>query len=181
MSTALTLLSHVWTNNKTTAWEALNHCMRDAAKLAVGAKLEWAPGDFDHIGEKFRAYRWLGERGWEWLYAMAVWLDNSSFIQAYEEATKRRPFIANDVSAHGYSEGYAHANSQHRQRGRIALGSEVRLHGVRFECTSINNERVVLTSRTGEGKRTIKKLTPEDCKALWPAPKKLKAAKEVAS
>lgn len=174
MSTALTLLSHVWTHNKTTAWEALNHCMMSAAKLAVGAKLEWEPKDFAHIGEKFRAGRWLGKNGWERLYAMAVWLDNASFIKAFEEATKRRPFIANDVSAHGYSESYAHHNSQSRQRGRIALGSEVRVDGARFECTSITNERVVLTSREVDGKRTIKKLTPEDCKALWPAPKKAK-------
>jgi hypothetical protein len=148
--------------------------MRGAANLSVGAKLEWKPGDFAHADEKFRAGYWLGEHGWEPLYAMAIWLDNASFIKAYEQATKRRPFIANDVSAYGQSSGYAHANGQHRQRGRIALRSEVWIDNVRYECTSIDNERVVLTSRSDAKKRTIKKLTPEDCKALWPAPKKAK-------
>lgn len=176
MKSALKLISLVWQKNHTTAWEALNHCMSDAVKLAIGAKLEWSPSDFKFISDNFRPGYWLGEHMWECSYALAVWTDNADFIKAYEAYSSRKPFIANCVSSHGQAEGYAHANSQNRQRGRIALWSEVWIDGLRFECTSISNDRVILTSRPTKGKRTIKKLSVEDCKTLWPAPKKKKKA-----
>ncbi len=172
---AIKLLTLVWEKHQTTAWEALNHCMSDAVKLAIGAKLEWKPKDFDTIRDRFRPWHWLGEHGWERSYALAVWTDATSFIKAFEAHAKRKPFLANDVSAQGMAEGYAHANSQCRQRGRIALGSEVWIDNVRYACTSITNERIVLTSRPNDGgKRKILKLTREDCAALWPAPKRAK-------
>ncbi len=174
MKSALKLIAHVWTEQKTTAWEALNHCMFDAVKLAIGAKLEWEPADFTHIEKNFRPGYWLGVDGWENAYALAVWTDGTSFIKAFESRSGRKPFIANCVSAHGQAKGYAHANSQDCQRGRIALNSEVWIDRLRYNCTSITNERIVLTSRNETGKRTIKKLTHEDCAALWPAPKKPK-------
>ena len=171
MKTALQLLDLVWCTNSTTAWEALNHCMADAVKLAIGAKLEWEPSDFAYIQKKYRPWKWLSEHGWERFYSLAVWTDGTSFIKAYESAIGRKPFLANDVSSMMAAEGYTHANSQTRKRGRITLRSEVRIAGIRYECTSINNERIVLTS-WAEKRRTIKKLTPEDCAELWPAPKK---------
>jgi hypothetical protein len=174
MKSALKLIAHVWANNKTTAWEALNHCMFDAVQLAIGAKLEWQPSDFAHIESNFRPGYWLGEHGWERPYALAVWTDGTSFIKAFEAFSKRKPFIANQVSAQGQAEGYAHAQSQNRQRGRIALGSEVWIGDLRYSCTSITNERIILTSRPESGKRSIKKLSQADCAALWPAPKKTK-------
>lgn len=172
MKTALKLLALVWEKNQTTSWEALNHCMYGAVKLAIGAKLEWSPSDIKYIDDHFRPAYWLGEHGWEWAYSLAVWTDCMSFIRAYESFAGRKPFMANQVSAYGQSRGYAHANSQNRQRGRIALDSEVWIDGLRFTCTSITNDRVVLTSRPETGKRTIKKLTSDDCAKLWPAPKK---------
>lgn len=182
MSPALTLLAHIWDNNQCTSWEALNHSMNRAVKLAIGAKLEWRAADFQHIAKNFRPRHWLGEHYWEPMYALAVWTDGGSFIKAFEEAAGRKPFIANRVSAYGQAQGFAHAQSQNRQRGRIALQSEVWIDDLRFNCTSITNERVVLTSRSPKGKRTIKKLTHEDFAALWPAPKRnKKEAQEVAS
>lgn len=175
MKSALRLISLVWENENTTAWESLNHCMYRAVKLAIGAKLEWQPSDFRNI-EKFNPAYWLGEHGWENAYALAVWTDGASFIKAYEAFVGRKPFIANRVSAYGQAQGYAHVNSQNRQRGRIALNSEVWIEDLRYNCTSITNDRIVLTSRPEGGKRTIKKLTPEDCARIWPAPKKLKVA-----
>lgn len=172
MKSALTLIAHVWGNHQTTAWEALNHCMYRAVKLAIGAKLEWEPSDFKHIDDHYRPGYWLGEHGWDNPYALAVWTDGTSFIKAFEAHIGRKPFIANCVSARGQAQGYAHAQSQNRQRGRIALNSEVWIGHLRFNCTSITNERIVLTSRPASGKRTIKKLTHEDCAKLWPAPKK---------
>lgn len=174
MKSALKLIAHVWGNRHTTSWEAVNHCMYDAVKLAIGAKLEWEPNDFKYIEDNFRPGYWLGADGWERPYSLAVWTDATSFIKSYETFSGRKPFMANEVSAYGQSEGYAHANSQNRVRGRIALNSEVWIDSVRFECTSITNERIVLTSRPASGKRKINKLTVEDCAKLWPAPKKQK-------
>lgn len=179
MKSALKLIAHVWQHNHTTAWEALNHCMYDAVQLAIGAKLEWSPKDFAYINENFRPYYWLGEHGWDRAYSLAVWTDGTSFIKAFEAAHNRKPFIANDVSAYGQAGGYAHAQGQNRQRGRIALNSEVWIDGVRHNCTSISNGRIILTSRPNKGKRRIRKLTHEDCAALWPAPKRAKTTSEV--
>lgn len=172
MKSALKLISLVWSHENTTAWESLNHCMFDAVKLAIGAKLEWNPTDFSYIEKHYNPGHWLGSDGWERAYSLAVWTDCTSFIRAYEVFVGRKPFMANRVSAYGQADGYAHANFQNRQRGRIALGSEVWIDGLRFNCTSITNDRIVLTSRPDKGKRTIKKLSPEDCASLWPAPKK---------
>lgn len=171
MKSALKLISHIWEHHQTTTWEALNHCMYRAVKLAIGAKLEWAASDFKQI-DNYRPGYWLGEHGWENSYALAVWTEGTSFIKAYEASIGRKPFMANHVSAYGQAQGYAHPNSQNRQRGRIALNSEVWIGDLRFSCTSITNERIVLTSRPTTGKRTIKKLTPEDCATMWPAPQK---------
>jgi hypothetical protein len=176
-SSALKLLKHVWEHNGTTSWEALNHSMYTATELAIGAKLHWLPSDFDYISANFRPGYWLGELVWEPMYSLAVWTDGDSFIKAFETAKKREPFFANEVCGANWRIGashYVHASSSHRQRGRIAWRSEVWLGGRRFECTSITNERVVLTSRDAKGKRTIKKLSHEDCRRLWPAPKKPK-------
>lgn len=176
MKSALKLISHVWENHNTTSWEALNRSMAAAVKLAIGAKLDWTPSDFKYISDHFRPSYWLGEHGWEWAYSLAVWTDCMSFIRAYESFAGRKPFMANQVSAYGQSKGYAHQNSQNRQRGRIALNSEVWIDELRYECTSITNERVVLVSRPTEGKRAVKKLTAADCATLWPAPKREKQA-----
>lgn len=175
MKSALRLLNTIWTQNHTTAWEALNHCMLDAANLAVGAKLEWAAKDFDYIAANYRPHYWLGEHMWERVYSLAVWTDGTSFIKAYEAWMKRKPFFANDVSAHGQAQGYAHANSQNRQRGRIALNSEVWIDGLRYECTTIEQEKIILVSRPGNGKKKkILKLSHAHCLERWPAPKKPK-------
>ncbi len=176
MKSALKLIAHVWQHHHTTAWEALNHCMYDAVQLAIGAKLEWSPKDFAYINENFRPHYWLGEHGWECPYALAVWTDGASFIKAFETHFGRKPFIGNDVSAYGQANGYAHAQSQSRKRGRIALRSEVWIDGLRHNCTSISNDRIILTSRpnSSKQKRSIKKLTREDCTTLWPAPTRAK-------
>lgn len=171
MKSALKLISHVWDHENTTAWSALNHCMYRAVKLAIGAKLEWEPRDFARIKQYNPGY-WLGEHGLENAYALAVWTGGMSFIKAYEAYMKRKPFIANNVSAFGQGAGYVYVNGQCRQRGRVALNSEVWIGDLRYNCTSITNDRIVLTSRPENGKRTIKKLTPEDCANLWPAPTK---------
>lgn len=178
MKSALHLLNHVWTKNHATAWESLNHCMSDALNLAIGAKLEWEPADLRTIEQTMRPSYWMGEHGWERFYALAVWTDGASFIKAFEAFSGRKPFIANGVDG-GDGGGYVHANSTHSKRGRIALRSDVWIDGERFECTSITSNRIVLTSRPRDGKkRTIKKLTHEDCAKLWPSPKKAKPTKE---
>jgi len=175
MSTALTLIKHVWQKNGTTAWEALNHSMWHAVQLAVGAKLKWEPSDLTEIANTMRAGRWLGEHGWESVYSLAVGTDGDSFIQAFEKWNNRKPFIANGVCSEYLHGGYVRANRSHRKRGRIALQSELFIGNLRFECTSISNERIILTSCPGDGKkRTILKLTHADCATRWPAPKKPK-------
>ena len=174
MTPALQLLRLVWTDQHTTSWEALNHCMWRAVMLAIGAKMTWAKEDFSYIHKSFRPAYWLGEHGWEHPYALAVWIDNTSFIKAYEAFSGRKPFIANDLSACNQGEGFIHATLQSRKRGRVALGTEVMLDKVVYKCTAITNERIVLTLRTRDDKapRRIIKVTPEECAQRWPAPHK---------
>lgn len=171
MSAALTLLKHVWNHRHTDSYEALNHCMYEAVSLAVGSKLNWDKTDFAYVGSNFRPGYWLGEHGWEWVYSLAIATEATSFIKAFESWKGRKPFMANHVE-NTETRGYNHFTNTSSKRGRIALGTNVIINGVRFECTSINNERVVLTSRSEEGKRRILKLTPEQCKTPFPTVKK---------
>lgn len=176
MSTALTLLKQVWTHNGHDAWESLNHCMADAVQLAVGAKLNWESKDIAYVEDTMRPRYWLGEHRWEWVYSLAIACGSSSFIKAFETWSNRKPFIANNVE-NVATRGYNHFPCTRSQRGRIGLHSHVTINGLRFECTSIDNERIVLTSRSGEGKRRILKLTPEQCKKPFPPVKKVPETK----
>lgn len=174
MTTAQQLIELVWHNQKCPDWDGTNHSMSYALRLAIGAHLKFDVAAFEAI-DAMRSSYWMGEHGWEPRYALAIVVENKSFIEAFEEWTGRKPFRANHVNfGFNGSDGFRHRTT-FRTRERLALGFTVG-HD-RAEVTSISNERVVLTTRKIGG-RTIQKLTHEQLAELYPAPKKSKAQKE---
>lgn len=172
MTTGLKLVSFVWENQRTTAWRSLNSCMFSSLYLAIGSNMEWKPSDLQYILENFRPGYWIGENGWNRAYSLAVSTKNDSFVKAYETWADLKPYFGNGVNT-SYTSEFTHRSGQSRQRTRIVCGADIMIDGKRFECTSLNNSRIVLASRDSKN-RSVRSLTHEDCESLWPAPKKKK-------
>lgn len=172
-STGLVLLAHIWKNQKGKSWDSINHSMLYALRLGIGSHLEFTAADIAFAESNFRTGYWLGEHGWEYPYALAVSVENTSFIQAFEEHAKREPFFANKVDPLG-SEGFTHLTGN-RARCRLTLECAVIVGDRPGRVSSITNERVVIVLREfRDQKRSILKLSHDACRKLWPAPKKVK-------
>jgi len=164
------LMQLVWDTCPRRSWTALNTAMSEALRLAICTGMEWNVDALLEVA-KMETSKWLGEHLWEWPYAMAVAVDNSSFLLAFEAWTGRRPFWANDVRYETYhTHGYLHISDVRRQRGRLCLRAMAMLNGRRWEVTSITNDRVVLVADDFKG-RNVLKLTPEQCREKWPTKK----------
>ena len=128
-SPAMQLLQLVWNeNNRGTrfSWERLNHGMRMGVHLAIGSGMRFAPGDFHAIYQRFNAGRWIGDS--EWVYTMAVQVDNISAIECIEADRKRTPIRANDCRFSRNNCGeWLHGASFERQRSRLAVGVGFRI------------------------------------------------------
>jgi len=123
------------------SWERLNHAMRNALSLAIGAGFKFAPGDVEYVMGNYNSGYWIGESP-EWVYSMAVTVGNMSAVTSYETWKGRGPFIADDVEPSERSSPYLH--------GVHARASE-RLHvGARF--TWAGHERVKVNSFSDDGK-----------------------------
>ncbi len=177
-SAGLVLLSHIWKNQQGKSWDAINHSMLYALRLGIGSHLEFRPEDIAFAEENFRCGYWLGEDRWEYPYALAVSVENRSFIEAIESHLKREAFFGNRVTPMG-SEGFTHVRPGERARCRLSLRCGVIAYGRPGEVSSINNERVVVVLREyGKNERRILKLSHDDCRELWPAPNKPKKTAE---
>lgn len=175
-STGLHLLRHVWECQRGKSWDAINHSMLYALRLAIGSHMRFTAGDIAYCEKHFRVGCWLGEHWWEYPYALAVSVENSTFIEALEEHQNREPFFANKVEPVG-SEGFTHRTGE-RARCRLTLRSRVIAGGRPGEVSSITKEQVVVVLREyALMKRSILKLTHDACRELWPAPKKAKKDK----
>lgn len=194
-TTAHQLLRHVWENCSRDSWGRINHAMRQALKLAIGARLEFVEADFKAIFSSPRSGGFNGgywvTGGSEWIYAMAIESDNSTAWTAYEAYKGRRPFIANNVEARNHGLGYIHADTMSRKRGRLAegysfpistnLGTMTNLR--RWYVTGFDDKagivRIALYQNDNHDGKPIKrrKLTHEDVAELCPAPKKPKKGK----
>jgi hypothetical protein len=148
--------------------------MSHSLYLAIGAGMKFVASDINEIS-KMKSYCWCN---WDDAYALAVSVRNMSFIAAYEENFKAKPFFAAGVTPVD-SRGYTHRTSE-RARERLTIRSNLHIDGQPGEVTSITNDRVVIVLRECGEKmpRRILKLTHDDCRERWPAPKKKKATKE---
>jgi hypothetical protein len=129
------------------SWERLNHAMRHALELAVGAGFTFAESDIAYVHANYRSGYWLGESS-EWVYALAIGVGNLTAAKSYEAYAKREPFIADDVRLHINSQGYTNGDSGKRQRERLAVGSEFPWKGATARVTSFSGDGLTLTACT---------------------------------
>ena len=166
---AIDLLRIVWTAHGNDAWTAINHSMRVALNLAIGARLEWDKKAIIEVEQTMRSHYWIGEDGWEWAYALAVAVENHSFIEAYEVHTGRKPFFANNVTTRD-GDGYINRNSGcTRKRERLALGSIC--GGGKVTSIGADHVTVCTYERNDRTPKKREKLTREMCLERWPAKK----------
>lgn len=158
-SSAIQLLDLVWANcNQATAhsWERLNHSMRDALSLAIGAGFTFAPGDMAHVFANYRSGYWLSDSD-EWIYSLAIGVENSTAYQSYEAAKEREPFLADDVrfSCHG---GYTHGSSVNRTRERLSVGAEFDWKGQKLTVTSFAADQSYVNACSYKGQQYPRKI-----------------------
>lgn len=171
------LLAFVWEHASFKSWDRINRAMRDALRLVVCADMGLSADDFATIYGKFRGGYWMGEND-EWVYSLAVAMENKEVIAAYEAVKNRKPFVANDVRID--EGGYLHASSVNRSRGRLVVGAETAIEGKRWHVTGFDDAagKVRLANyKAGyrEGKPDkLRSLTHDQCAELFPAPKKTK-------
>lgn len=141
-SAVLQLLDLVYAvSNKGTShsYERLNHAMRNALELAVGAGFEFDEGDVAYIlGPNYRSSYWVGSSD-EWIYSQAIAVGNSSAIASYELAKKRQAIIADDVDLHCDRNHYLHMSGT-RQRERICVGATFTYRGQTLTVTSFASD-----------------------------------------
>lgn len=145
-SSVIRLLDEVWTSTNagtSHSYERLNHAMRAALTLAIGAGFEFAEDDISHIMTNYRSGYWVGER--EWIYSLAVCVENSSAYKSYEKCAAREPVIADGVTIRSGS-GFTHGNYMNRQRERLCVGAELEWMGENVEVTSVKGDYVVACS-----------------------------------
>lgn len=145
------LLELTWTgaNNSTNhSWTRLNKAMMTALRLAVGSGMMFRQFDIDFIDQdyRYRSGRWLGENGWEGLYAMAVQVENFSFIEAFEAYFSRQPFRADDVRLNSSAGHFVHRKDETRKRSRLAVGFSFPWQGKEVTVTSFNDAEGYLTA-----------------------------------
>lgn len=142
-SAVIELLDLIWSNaNDGTAhsWERLNHAMRDALSLAVGAGLTFAEGDVRYILSHYHTGRWIGESD-EWVYRDAVAVGNMSAVKSFEEAKGREPFIVERVNLNIHTNGYMHGGGGTRQKERLVVGAAFKWQGVDVRVTSFADDQ----------------------------------------
>lgn len=143
-SPVILLLDTVWENcNSSTdhSWGRLNHSMRDALTLAIGAGFTFDIGDVRHVLDNYRSGYWIGDSD-EWIYTLAIQIGNSTAQQSYEAAKNRTPIIADDVDPGRRHHGYLHSMGQ-RTKERLAVGFDFTFRNLRLKVTSFSGDRVV--------------------------------------
>lgn len=191
-SPALQLLKLVWAKGMKDSWGRINGSMSSALRLAIGAGLEFHPGDFAVIYKSFRAGYWVGSED-EWIYASAIENLNVSAYTAWESYKMRKPFIANAVEGRAYGSTSLHRDQVSRKRGRLAVGFSLILpthtgtmtNPRRWFVTGFDDDAAIVRlalyehdHQTGKPKR-LRKLNHLELADLCPAPKKPKKASEV--
>lgn len=141
-SAAIQLLDLVWANaNAATShsYERLNHSMHDALSLAIGSGMEFAEGDIAYVLSNYRSGYWISESD-EWIYSLAIAVENVSAVKSYETAKDRNPFLADDVSMTNHS-GYTHGGTFSRQRERLNVGCSFAWKGLTLKVNSFAKDQ----------------------------------------
>ena len=102
-SAAIQLLDLVWSSaNKATehSWERLNHGMRAALSLAIGAGLKFEEGDVAHVLSNYRSGYWIGESS-EWIYSDAITVGNELALADWKTSNSVRVEYLIQVAAYG--------------------------------------------------------------------------------
>jgi hypothetical protein len=74
------------------SWTRLNGAMHSGLMLAITAGLRFDEKDFSYCHREFRASYWIGADT-ERYYCAAVEVGNASAWKAYEQYTRRKPFV----------------------------------------------------------------------------------------
>lgn len=176
-STAIQLLTTVWSFGKKDSWGRINNSMRNALELAIGSGLTFDDPDFDYMAGKFNAYSWWNSST-EWIYSRAIVYGNESCVTAYEAWVGRQPFRANKVSADGWlcRDGYVHLNSINRERSRVGVGMHFEWVGLKFTVTSFNDPKNIIraVAERKTGGKLLEKWTVDEFAEAFPAKKKAK-------
>lgn len=146
-SPAVQLLDLVWKhcNTATThSYERLNHSMRNALSLAIGAGFEFHEDDYKYILGAYRTGYWIGAST-EWFYTEAIAVENMSAIKTYEKHKERQPFIADGVTITS-NNGYTHGSHLVRKRERLCVGATFVWEGQRVRVTSFAEDNSRLTA-----------------------------------
>ena len=146
-SPTIKLLDHVFSScNKATphSWERINHAMRHALRLAIGAGFSFDVGDVAKIRSHYSSGYWIGDSD-EWIYSEAIIVGNIEAIKSYEAFKVREPFIADDVRPESCSHDFSHGVGQ-RHRDRLYIGASFEWKGVKVKVTSFADDSSYLTA-----------------------------------
>lgn len=136
-SSVIKLLDLVWGSANSAvghSYERLNHAMRSALDLAIGAGFEFKEGDIKHVCDNYRSGYWLGESN-EWIYTNAITVGNMSAIKSFEAAVGRQGFLADDVDIGVRHNTFVHMIGD-RVRERLCVGASFTYRGLRLTVTS---------------------------------------------
>lgn len=159
------LVETVWNHHQTSiGWETLNNGLYQALHIAIAARMDFAPQDFDRIEKHYRPGYWLGEHGFEIPYSWAIAYENVFFIKAFEDWKNRPAFIANDVKISEPHPRLIHRLGM-RKRSRLALWSTFGVSGGSWKVTSVHQDYIIACR---EGERS--KWTRDNLKFTFPAP-----------
>lgn len=139
-SNVIRLLDLVWSTTNAAvghSYERLNHAMRSALELAIGAGFEFKEGDIKHVFDNYRSGYWIGESN-EWIYTDAITVGNMSAIKSFESAVGRQGFLADDVDIGVRRNTFVHLVGD-RKRERLCVGASFTYRGLRLTVTSFAN------------------------------------------
>ena len=149
-SAAIRLLTMVYGNSNDAiphSYERLNHAMRHALELAIGAGFAFREGDVRYILDNYNSSYWLGYSD-EWIYRDAIVVGNMSAIKSYEAAKGRHGFIADDVTppkGYGSYSSYVHLVGE-RKRERLAVGFTFHYRGLTLTVNSFATDSSYVNS-----------------------------------
>ncbi len=163
-SSVIKLLDLVYasTNDATShSYERLNHAMRNALKLAIGAGFKFDIDDVAYILSNYRSGYWVGASD-EWIYGDAIAVGNTSAIASYEAVKSREPIIADDVDLH-FRNSYLHQSGA-RQRERLCVGATFTFRGQTLTVTSFASDSSYANACSYVNRKVSKrfKVTRED-------------------
>jgi hypothetical protein len=137
ISPVVQLMDLVWASalqGSPHSWERLNHSMRSALELSIGFGFAFAEGDVAHVLSHYRSGYWIGESD-EWIYSLAIAVENGTAVKSFEAYRTRTPFIADNVALSDNS-GFSHGDRKSRSRERLAVGFSFPWQGVKVSVTS---------------------------------------------